>query len=82
MPEWKLDLWFVDDPDRQPDLAHLRTVPERLTDDARLAILRIKTLWSARPEDGKSVSSWDIYTAVLDHNVRDTDEFDKWLMQR
>lgn len=82
MAEWKLDLWFVDDPDRQPDLAHLRTMPERLTDDARLAILRIKTLWSARPQYGKSVRSWDIYTAVLDHNVRDTDEFDRWLMQR
>jgi hypothetical protein len=80
--EWTLDLWFVDDPDRQPDLAHLRTMPGRLTDDARLAILRIKTLWSARPEYGKSVRSWDIYTAVLDHNVRDTGEFDRWLMQR
>jgi hypothetical protein len=82
MPEWKLDLWFVDDPDRQPDLAHLRTVSERLSDDTRLAILRIKALWSARPEYGKSVSSWDIYTAVLDHNVRDTDEFDRWFTQR
>ena len=82
MPEWKLDLWFVDDPDRQPDLAHLRTVSERLSDDTRLAILHIKTLWSARPEYGKSVSSWDIYTAVLDHSVRDTDEFDRWLTQR
>ena len=81
-PEWNLDLWFVDDPDRQPDLAHLRTLPERLTDDARLAILRIKTLWSARPQYGKSARSWDIYTAVLDHNVRDADEFDRWLVQR
>lgn len=79
LPEWKLDLWFVDDPARQPDLAHLRTLPERLTDDARLAILRIKTLWSARPQYGASVRSWDIYTAVLDHNVRDTDEFARWL---
>jgi hypothetical protein len=37
--------------------------------------LRIKTLWSARPQYGVSMRSWDIYTAVLDHNVRDTDEF-------
>jgi hypothetical protein len=79
LPEWKLDLWFVDDPARQPDLAHLRTLPRRLTDDARLVILRIKTLWSARPEYGVSVRSWDIYTAVLDHDVRDTDQFARWL---
>jgi hypothetical protein len=82
MPEWKLDVWFVDDPARQPDLAHLRTLSPRLTDDARLAILRIKTLWSARPEYGKTVSSWDIYTAVLDHDIRDPDEFERWLAQR
>lgn len=80
--EWNLDLWFVDDPDRQPDLAHLRAMPEHLTDGTRLAILRIKTLWSTRPEYGKSVSSWDIYTAVLDHHVRDPGGFDKWLKQR
>jgi hypothetical protein len=82
MPEWKLDLWFIDDPDRQPDLAHLRLLPGRLTDDARIAILRIKTLWSARPQYGTLVRSWDIYTAVLDHHVRDADEFDRWLKQR
>jgi len=79
LPEWKLDLWFVDDPARQPDLGHLRTLPERLTDNTRLAILRIKTLWSARPQYGTSVRSWDIYTAVLDHGVRSTDEFNRWL---
>lgn len=82
LPEWKLDLWFIDDPARQPDLAHLRTLPQRLTDDARLTILRIKTLWSARPEYGTTVSSWDIYSAVLDHDVRDADEFAQWLARR
>ena len=82
LPEWKLDLWFVDDPVRQPDLGHLRTLPERLTDDARLAILQIKTLWSARPQYGASVRSWDIYTAVLDHGVRSTDEFNRWLTSK
>jgi hypothetical protein len=82
MRAWKLDLWFVDDPARQPDLAHLRTLPGRLTDDARLAILRIKTLWSTRPEYGKSVRSWDIYTAVLDHQVHDAEEFATWLGDR
>jgi hypothetical protein len=56
-PEWNLDLWFVDDPDRRPDLAQPRTLPERLTDDARLAILRIKTLWSARPQYGNQCAA-------------------------
>lgn len=82
LAEWKLDLWFIDDPARQPDLAHLRALPGRLADDTRLAILRIKTVWSARPQYGTSVRSWDIYTAVLDDGVRSSDEFDEWLTRR
>jgi hypothetical protein len=27
LAEWKLDVWFVDDPAQQPDLAHLRPAP-------------------------------------------------------
>jgi hypothetical protein len=80
--EWKVDLWFVDDPARQPDLAHLRAVPGRLTGETRLAILRIKALWSTRPQYGASVRSWDIYTAVLDDGVRDAAGFDQWLARR
>jgi hypothetical protein len=30
-PEWTLDLWFVDEPDRQPDLAHVQPGPARVT---------------------------------------------------
>jgi len=76
---WKIDIWFVDQPDRQPDLAHLRELPERLTEDARAAILTIKDAWAVRPEYGRQVTSWDIYTAVLDHDVRTPKDFDEWL---
>jgi hypothetical protein len=79
LAEWSLDIWFVDDPARQPDLAHLRTLPPRLTNEARLAILRIKAAWSARPQYGISVRSFDIYTAVLDGHVSSLAEFDSWL---
>ena len=82
MAEWKLDIWFVDDPSRQPDLEHLRTLPSRLTDETRLAILRVKAGWCTRPEYGTSVGSWDIYTAVLDHNIRDEADFGRWLARR
>jgi hypothetical protein len=77
--DWKLDVWFVDDPDRQPDLAHLRTLPPRIDRGARLAILRIKTMWYARPEYGRTVRSFDIYTAVLDGGVRTPEQFDDWI---
>jgi hypothetical protein len=31
-----VDIWFVDDPDRQPDLAHARDLPKRLTAETPL----------------------------------------------
>ena len=42
--DWKSDIWFVDEPDRQPDLGHIRTLPSQLTDETRLAILRVKSV--------------------------------------
>ena len=79
---WKLDIWFVDEPARQPDLAHLSSIPSQLTPPTREAILRIKTTWASRPEYGKTVRSFDIYTAVLNDGVRTGDEFEEWLARR
>ncbi|MFC4619005.1 hypothetical protein ACFO4N_09805 [Camelliibacillus cellulosilyticus] len=80
--EWQLDIWFVDEPERQPDLQHIRTMPGRLTSEAIVSILSIKTVWRSRPEYGKQVKSFDIYSAVLDDNVRTPDEFEQWLQSR
>lgn len=33
--DWTLDIWFVDEPGRQPDLADLRAMPPRLTPETR-----------------------------------------------
>ncbi|MER7011689.1 hypothetical protein ABT324_09710 [Saccharopolyspora sp. NPDC000359] len=68
--EWTLDIWFVDEPDRQPDLEHLRTLPPRLTDDHRRAILHIK---SALPE----VPGHEVYRAVLDRGVTTAEQFER-----
>jgi hypothetical protein len=75
---WKVDIWFVDEPERQPDIAHLRDIPPQLTDETRAAILLVKDEWATRPEYGKAVTSWDIYRAVLDHGVRTPTDFIEW----
>lgn len=80
--DWKLDIWFVDDPDHQPDLSHLRNLTAQLTPGKRGAILLIKSWWACRPEYGTTVRSVDIYSAVLDDGVRDADQFDQWLATR
>ena len=80
--DWKLDIWFVDEPERQPDLAHLRWIPEVLTPETRSAILTIKNAWARGAEYGKRVKSFDIYSAVLNAGVRSLEEFDDWLGRR
>jgi hypothetical protein len=79
--DWSLDLWFVDQPERQPDLAHLRTLLPRLTDETRAAILRIKEEWTPRPEYGRQINGTLIYEAVLDGGVRTPPDFAEWLEQ-
>ncbi|MDU4696319.1 MAG: hypothetical protein E6Y08_10920 [Paenibacillus sp.] len=80
--QWELDIWFVDEPEKQPDLQHIRTMPDRLTPETVVSILSIKTAWVSRDEYGKQVKSYDIYTAVLDHKVNTPVEFEQWLQNR
>ncbi|MFC6089683.1 hypothetical protein [Saccharothrix lopnurensis] len=69
--DWNLDLWFVDEPDRQPDLGHVRTLPARLTPEVRAAVLLIK---HERPD----YRSFELYRAVLDSGVRTPEDYDRW----
>lgn len=77
---WTIDIWAIDDPSRQPDLAHLQTLLPRLTDTQRLTILTIKQELLDRP--GDRPPSALVYEAVVDHSVTDIDGFDKWLSDR
>jgi hypothetical protein len=79
---WNIDIWFVDQPQRQPDLKHLESLLPRIDESARAAILRIKGVWANNPDYGKNVNGLDIYTAVLDAGVTDAQGFESWLRQR
>jgi hypothetical protein len=74
--EWSLDLWFLLEGTTQFDLEHLKSMPPRLTPEARMAILRIK---EARYGLERDRHSFRIYEAVLDHGVRTPDEFARYL---
>lgn len=80
--EWKIDIWFLHEGTRQPDMAHLETIPPKLTEETRLAILRIKDIWHKLPDYRSTVKSVDIYDAVLEHGVRTPDEFKDYLQVR
>lgn len=80
--EWKLDLWFLPESAPRPEFAHLANIPPRLTSETRLAILWIKDIWHRLPAYRGRVLSIDIYDAVLEHNVRTPEEFDRYLRER
>lgn len=75
---WTLDIWFVDQPDRQPDLAHLKTLLPRLTDEHRYTILGIKQALAERPKGAVSIPSALVYEAVVDHGIGTVAEFETW----
>jgi hypothetical protein len=54
-------------------------VRDTITDQQRLAILRIKDVWHKLPVYPEQVSGREIYTAVLRDRVRTPEQFGGWL---
>ena len=76
---WTVDIWMVDEPERQPDLTHLKILLPRLIDTNRAIILQIKHDLLASADHGPTkVASALIYEAVLDHGVGTSEEFVQW----
>jgi hypothetical protein len=77
--EWKIDLslWTSDAP--RSHLAELADLQQRLTDEARLAVLWIKDVWHRLPVYPYEVGGYEVYDAVLDHGARTPEDFDAYL---
>jgi hypothetical protein len=82
--DWTLDIWAVDQPERQPDLNHLRTLLPRLDDDLRGTILLIKQALAAEKPDCSegNIPSAYVYEAVVEHGVGSVRQFKDWLMSK
>ncbi|MGN6128449.1 MAG: hypothetical protein ACTHON_17975, partial [Humibacter sp.] len=79
---WTFDIWFVDQPERQPDLRHLTDIGPRITPETQAAILAIKRATQRIDPNGARLPSIDIYRAVLDRGVRTPEEFRRTLRDR
>lgn len=72
---WRIDMWLLADDHPGPRSLDLVEVMNRaLTDETRVAILRIKEAVHERAD----VHSMDIYRAVLDDGVRTAADFLTW----
>lgn len=79
---WKIDvsLWPAGMP---PEVESFQgELTARLTDSLRITILRLKDAWCSLPLYPEIVSAWQIYDAVLNHDVRTLDELDAYLATR
>lgn len=76
--EWKMDIWFGE---KGKPLGDYKTPdPSEITEEQKIAILRIKDLWLAKEGGYKDmVIAVDIYKAVLEHGVTNEDEFKNYL---
>lgn len=77
---WKMDIWFIT-PEFDKTNEKVEVIKEKLAtagDEAKIAILQIKDTMREGKKYKKGVSGELIYTAVLDHGVRDVKAFEKF----
>lgn len=72
---WKIDLWGVESPVCAERVAFCESLASRIDRTARFRILRIKQAVCRLPEYRKSITSQQVYEAVLDAGVTTVDEF-------
>ncbi len=72
---WKIDVWAFDSEQCRAKVQECEKLRKRLNDDNRLTILSLKSqLWN-HPRYRDTITSQDIYDAVLDHSVRTLSDF-------
>lgn len=79
---WRVDLTIWLNHDHANVTAWHERLRAILTPEQRAAILQIKTAWHNRPEYPDDVGGQDVYTAVVEHQVRTPTQFAAWLDDR
>lgn len=76
---WKIDIHVEGNVRCMKQLEAQRTIESKLNDGNRAIILAIKEQAASWPEYRKSITSIDIYNAVLDHGVLNITGFKQYL---
>lgn len=79
---WKIDLSLWSDGVPAAVEAFQADLTARLTHALRLTVLRLKEAWHSLPAYPEVVSAWQIYDAVLEHDVQTLAELDAYLATR
>lgn len=79
---WKIDIWAVDTAQCELLIDFGKAIKQKLTPSTVIRILDIKSQCWTDPEYRRTFSSLDIYTAVLQKNIRDIEGFKTYLRTR
>lgn len=79
---WKIDVWGVPPAICAEKVAHSTRIAAALDGAMRIAVLSIKNTVCRDPRYRDTVTSQDIYDAVLLHGVRDTEAFWRHIDER
>jgi len=79
---WKVDIWLTNSEGFRAVSEYGERISKRLTDAIRQSILEIKSACWKHPQYRKGFSSSDIYDAVLDHEIKNVEEFWRFLRDR
>jgi hypothetical protein len=79
---WKLDLWAFSTEEYRQKVEECQNLKARLNDGNRLTILTVKAqIWN-HPQYRDTMTSQDIYDAVLDHGVTSLDGFWEYMKSK
>jgi len=81
-PVWKMDLWTARAAEFTAGSPHRARWSAVLNQESRVAILAIKQAVCQLPEYRHQLLSVHIYEAVLDHGVKDLEQFERWRRER
>jgi hypothetical protein len=79
---WKIDIWAVDKKQCRERLEFCNKLARKITPASRISILEIKSQCWTDPQYRKTYTSSDIYTAVLEKNVKDIEGFKLYLRDK
>lgn len=74
---WKIDIWYMRSVECKRLLEYCAVLKEKVTPEAAVDIMNIKSQCWSDPQYRKSYTSSDIYQAVLERGIRTFEDFRK-----
>jgi len=77
--DWFIDIWAMSSKVYSRAEKYIEKIKSQLTEKSRLIILKLKSEFINNKTYGKSLSSRELYDAVLNHEVKNSEQFNLYL---